>query len=81
MCCLKYGTAQNVTSHTHVYWLVHKGCANVCPVTSDGTLTSLTYYTCILHERAAHMHVVLEWVHTRMKLVCRLHVVDRALER
>ena len=31
-------------------------------------------------QRAAHMCMVLKWIHTRIKFTCHLRVVDRALE-
>ena len=46
----KYSTAQ-MQFHTRACVLAcPHTCANMCPVTSDGTLTSLTYCTHVLHE-------------------------------
>ena len=78
-----YGTTQ-MQLHTHAHVLAYPHtCANMCPVTSDGTLASLTYCTGIT-RRAAHTCMLLKWIHTkvctRMLLACCLRVVDRDLE-
>ena len=44
-----YGTTQ-IQLHTRTCTGLSHACANMCPVTSDGTLVSLTYCTRVLHE-------------------------------
>ena len=45
-----YSTAQmQLHTRAHVLACPH-ACANMCLVTSDGTLVSLTYCTCMLHK-------------------------------
>ena len=65
-----YSTAQ-MQLYTHMCVLVSlHACVNMLPVTCDGVLMSLTYYTCVLHEG----------LHTRMcyssgyKLATRVYV-------
>ena len=75
-------------THVRMYWLVHMR-AQTCIITSDDTLTSLTYFTRMLHK-GLHTHVwcssayitrvVLECIHTHVILACHLRVVERALE-
>ena len=65
----KYGTTQ-MQLHTRMRVLdCPHACASMCPVMSDGTLASLTYCTCVLHEGLhTHTRVALEWIHTHMIL-------------
>ena len=42
-------TQMQLHTHAHVLAYPH-ACANMCPVTSDRTLVSLTYCTQVLHE-------------------------------
>ena len=67
-----YGTVQ-MQLHTRVRLLAcPHACASFCPVTSNGTLVSLTYCTHVLHEG----------LHTRVccssKYICRyVHICDQ----
>ena len=80
-----YGTAQMrlctcvcVLSFPHV-------CANMCPVMSNGTLTSLTYCTRMLHK-GLHTRVcclsgyICRYIHVYYSHVTYVRVVHRALE-
>ena len=79
-----YGTAQmqlhtraRVVACPHAY-------ANMCPITSHGTLVSLNLLHMRVTQRAVHTRMQIEWIHTfvrtHMILACHLCVVDRALK-
>ena len=79
-----YGTAQmQLHTRAHVLACPH-ACANMCPITSDGTLVSLNLLHMRVTQRAAHTRMQLEWIHTlvctHMILACHLRVVVRALK-